>query len=134
MLTVVIYWPHDQDRGFEQYGPFKSEMDRTQWVADCQTAANLGWTLLQGAMYVLDKMSEPFDPTSLMQEPMVSNVDPRQIAAAKAASRVIGCAPSDIYTYGENGCDLIDVRYHMKKPDERTFRYENGVLTEDTGK
>ncbi len=65
---VTISWPADPERGSETYGLFAGEKEALAWAVRCQDAADLGWRLLQGAQYVVQQLSEPFDPDSLMQD------------------------------------------------------------------
>jgi hypothetical protein len=67
-IIVTIHWPDDPYRGLETYGPFADAPTALAWVGACQEAADLGWKLLQGADYIIDKLDEPFDPGDLMTD------------------------------------------------------------------
>jgi hypothetical protein len=41
---------------------------RRIFVQKCQEAASLGYRLLDGALYLLTTLTEPFDPDALMQD------------------------------------------------------------------
>jgi len=58
--VAVITWPQDPERGPEE--------DALAWADSCQEAASLGWSLLHGALYHIQRLSPPFDPESLMQD------------------------------------------------------------------
>jgi hypothetical protein len=66
--VAVITWPQDPERGPDVYGSFDSQEDALAWADSCQEAASLGWSLLHGALYHIQRLSPPFDPESLMQD------------------------------------------------------------------
>jgi hypothetical protein len=67
LRLVTVSWPDDPDRGSETYGPF-NDGDQELWVTLCQEAADLGWTLLQGAHYLIHSTLMPFNPQDLMAD------------------------------------------------------------------
>lgn len=67
MLVVTVYWPDDQDRGQETYGPFANDDERQAWVDKCMRASDNGWRLLHGASYLIHSVWEPFDPDALWE-------------------------------------------------------------------
>lgn len=68
LLVVTIKWPEDAERGSETYGPFDNEDAQMAWVDECQEAADAGWRLLQGAEYLLHRVSPPFDANALWEQ------------------------------------------------------------------
>jgi hypothetical protein len=67
LWIVTISWPGDAERGMETYGPFSSQQEQVAWVDACQEAAAAGWSLLEGAHYLLHRVIKPFDVDALWE-------------------------------------------------------------------